>query len=59
MPSLKGTNASNREVHSQHHRCKGSVESTFYKRSKKWGCSLSTLAFNASPPFTEKEAIRE
>ena len=25
-----------------------------------WGCSLSTTpAFNASPPFTEKEAIRE
>ena len=43
----------------RYHRCKGSVESTFYKWSKKWGCSLSTPAFNASPPFTEKEAIRE
>ena len=59
MPPNRGMNASNRVVHSQHHRCEGSVESTFYKRSKKWGCSLSTPAFNASPPFTEKEAIRE
>jgi len=26
---------------------------------KKRGCSLSTPAFDASPPFTEKEATRE
>ena len=55
MPPNRGMNASNREVHAQHHRCKGSVESTFYKLPKKWGCSLSTPAFDASPPFTEKE----
>ena len=24
-----------------------------------WGCSLSTPAFDASPPFTEKEAPRK
>ena len=58
MPPNRGMNASNREVHAQHHRCKGSVESTFYKLPKKWGCSLSTPAFDASPPFTEKEAPR-
>ena len=54
MPPNRGMNASNREVHTQHHRCKGSVESTFYKLPKKWGCSLSTPAFDASPPFHRK-----
>ena len=59
MPPNRDMNASNREVHDQHHRYKENVECTFYKLPKKWGCSLSTPAFEASPPFTEKEAHRE
>ena len=54
MPPNRGMNASDREVHARHHRCKGSVASTFYKLPKKWGCSLSTPAFDASPPFHRK-----
>ena len=59
MPPNRGMNASNREVLAQHHRCEESVESTFYKLPKMWECSLNTPAFDASPPFTEKEATRE
>ena len=59
MPPNRGINASNRVFHSQHHRCEVSVEGTFYKLPKKWERSLSTPAFDESPPFTEKEAARE
>ena len=60
MPPNPGMDASNRVVHSQHHRCEErSVKGTFYTLPKKRGCSLSTPAFDASPPFTEKEATRE
>ena len=58
MPPNRGMNESNRVAHPQYHGCKGSVEGTFYKVPKKWGRSLSTPAFDASPPFTEKEATR-